>query len=73
MSLAWFPINPYTPRDFNTVYLDAKSIPVLAIGGLCQKNNNRGKYSATPSLKKGCPSSEVPVSRMSKLHTAKTD
>ena len=35
--------------------------------------NYKGKYSTTPSLNKGSPYSEVHVSRMPKLHWAKTD
>ena len=48
-----------------------KSFPSLHSGGLLQ-NTNRGKYSTTSSLNKGTPSSEVHVSRMPKLPTAKT-
>ena len=68
-----FDINPYMPPDvFNAEYPDAKSLPFAANGGFLQKNN-RGKRSTASSLNKGSPSSEVHVSRMSKLHTAKTD
>ena len=35
--------------------------------------NNREKHSATSSLNKGSPSSEVRVSRMPKLHSAKAN
>ena len=66
------------PRHlFNTKHPDAKSIPVLANCGLFKKKKKKKKgglgveYSTTSSLNKGSPSSEVHVSRMPKLHTAK--
>ena len=66
-------MNPYTPRYFNTKYLEAKGLPVLANGDIAPTNNDREKYSTTSSLNKGSPSSEVHVSRMPKLHSVKTD
>lgn len=55
------------PGDFfNTEYLDAKGLPILANGGLLQISTGE-KYSAISSLNKGGPSSEVYVSRMPKL------
>ena len=72
-------------KNNNTIYPHAKSVFGLANGGLLKQqqqqnrpndnnnNNNRGKYSTISSLYKINPSSEVCVSRMPKLHTAKTN
>ena len=38
-----------------------------------RRRNNREKYATISSLNKGCPSSEVSVSRKPKSRTAKTD
>ena len=38
-----------------------------------KKKKNSGEHSATSSLNKGSPSSEVHVSRVPKLHSAETD
>lgn len=51
---------------FNTEYLDAKGLPILANGGLLKKSAGE-KYSAISSLNKGGPFSEVHVSGMPKL------
>ena len=58
---------------FITEYSDVKSFPFLQTVASSKNNNNRGKYSTTPSLNKGCPSSEVHVSRMPNYRLKQTN
>ena len=61
---------------FNTKHPDAKKKKKKKPSRLCKRwlppKTNRRKYSTISSLNKGSPSSEVHVSRMPELHSAKT-
>ena len=59
-------------KIFNTKYPEAKSLPILANGGLLQETTGRN-IQPSPLWIKESPSSEIHVSRMPKLHTAKAD
>ena len=64
-----FDINPYMPRDFFNAAWCKK--PSCCCKRWLPPKNNRGKHLTSSALNKGSSSSEVHVSRMPKLHTAK--
>ena len=65
-------------QKVNNLVFYAKSTITVIAGRFLKKQKQKTKtekYSTTSSLNNGCPSpsSEVPVSRMPKVHSAKTD